>query len=238
MDRIFNMDNKFFTFMGRLADLCILNLLCLICCIPIVTAGASITAMYYVTLKMVRNEEAYIVRSFFRSFRQNLKQSLIIHIIMLVAAFLLISDIYIVRQMSGSFYIVLQYIFIVFSLLYIMMALYLYPVLSKFYNTIKNTFINAFLMSLRHLPSTFLMLVLTLLPIGILFIPSANVSTLLLTLMLLLGFAVIAYFKSILLVKIFDKYIPNEEEDSNGTDEYHLDEQEIDKQNIAEQETL
>jgi uncharacterized membrane protein YesL len=232
------MDNKFFTFMGRLADLCILNLLCLICCIPIVTAGASITAMYYVTLKMVRNEEAYIVRSFFRSFRQNLKQSLIIHIIMLVAAFLLISDIYIVRQMSGSFYIVLQYIFIVFSLLYIMMALYLYPVLSKFYNTIKNTFINAFLMSLRHLPSTFLMLVLTLLPIGILFIPSANVSTLLLTLMLLLGFAVIAYFKSILLVKIFDKYIPNEEEDSNGTDEYHLDEQEIDKQNIAEQETL
>ena len=53
MDRIFNMDNKFFTFMGRVADLIILNLLFLLCCIPIVTIGPAITAMYYVTMKMV-----------------------------------------------------------------------------------------------------------------------------------------------------------------------------------------
>ena len=41
MGRFFNMDNKFFVFMGKIADLCMLNLLCIICCIPIVTAGAS-----------------------------------------------------------------------------------------------------------------------------------------------------------------------------------------------------
>ena len=51
--------------MGKVADLCLLNLVCLACCIPIITAGASLTALYYVTLKMVRNEEAYIFRSFF-----------------------------------------------------------------------------------------------------------------------------------------------------------------------------
>ena len=56
MNRFFNMDNKFFVFMGRVADLLLLNFLGILCCIPIVTAGASITAMYYVTLKMVRNE--------------------------------------------------------------------------------------------------------------------------------------------------------------------------------------
>ena len=55
MDRLFNMDNKFFVFMGRVADLIILNLLCILCCLPIVTAGASVTAMFYVTLKMARN---------------------------------------------------------------------------------------------------------------------------------------------------------------------------------------
>ena len=65
MGRFFSMDNKFFTFMNKVADLCILNIICLVCCIPIVTAGASITAMYYVTLKMVRNEEAYIVSELF-----------------------------------------------------------------------------------------------------------------------------------------------------------------------------
>ena len=64
MDRFFSMDNKFFTFMGKVADLCILNIVCLICCIPIVTAGASITAMFFVTMKMVKNEESYIIKLF------------------------------------------------------------------------------------------------------------------------------------------------------------------------------
>ena len=75
MNRFFNMDNKFFVFMGRVADLLLLNFLCILCCIPVVTAGASITALYYVTLKMARDEESYIARSFFRSFKQNFKQA-------------------------------------------------------------------------------------------------------------------------------------------------------------------
>ncbi len=88
MDRFFNMDNKFFTFMSRVADLIILNLLCIVCCIPVVTIGPSIAAMFYVTLKMVRNEESYIVRGFFKSFKQNLKQGIVINLIMLAAALL------------------------------------------------------------------------------------------------------------------------------------------------------
>ena len=92
MGRFFNMDNKFFVFMGKVADLCMLNLLCIACCIPVVTAGASLTALYYVTLKMVRNEEAYIFRSFFKSFKENFKQATIINVIMLIVAVLLYLD--------------------------------------------------------------------------------------------------------------------------------------------------
>ena len=86
MGRFFNMDNKFFVFMGRIADLCMLNILCIVCCIPVITAGASLTALYYVTMKMVRNEESYIFRSFFKSFKQNFKQATVINLIMLAAA--------------------------------------------------------------------------------------------------------------------------------------------------------
>ena len=89
MNRFFNMDNKFFVFMGRVADLILLNILCILCCIPIVTAGASITALYYVTLKMARDEESYIIRSFFCSFKQNFKQSTLIWILMLAAGVLI-----------------------------------------------------------------------------------------------------------------------------------------------------
>ncbi|MDO4306446.1 MAG: DUF624 domain-containing protein [Eubacteriales bacterium] len=218
MDRFFNMDNKFFVFMGRVADLIILNLLCIVCCIPIITAGASITAMFYVTLKMVRNEESYIIRSFFKSFKENFKQATIIHLIMLVTALLLFFDIRIVNQLQGSMYQVLFVIFMAFTVLYLMIFLYIYPVLSKFYNTIKATFTNAFLMAIRHLPYTLLMLVITAVPVALLFIPDARVMSTLMMLFVLVGFALIAYCNSFFFVKIFDNYIPKEEDAGDSLD--------------------
>ena len=152
MDRFFSMDNKFFTFMGKVADLCILNIVCLICCIPIVTAGASITAMFFVTMKMVKNEESYIIKSFFKSFRQNFKQATVINLIMLAVATILYVDLRIVNQMGQPISQILHVIFLAFTVLYAMVFMYIYPVLAKFYNSTRNTFINAVLMSVRHLP--------------------------------------------------------------------------------------
>ena len=88
--------------MGKLADLILLNLLFIICCIPIVTIGASITAMYYVTLKMVRNEESYLFRSFFKSFKQNLKQSTVIWLILLAVSIVLWMDFRIMGQAGDT----------------------------------------------------------------------------------------------------------------------------------------
>ena len=210
MGRFFNMDNKFFVFMGKIADFCMLNLLCIICCIPIVTAGASLTALYYVTMKMVRNEEAYIFRSFFRSFKQNFKQATVINIIMLAAAALLYIDTNIAGKMGQPAGKILGMIFAAFTLLYVMILLYVYPLLAKFYNSVKNTFKNAILMAIRHLPYTILMLLICACPILILFIPSFQIQMSLIMLVILFGPAVIAYGNSHFFVRIFDKYIPEE----------------------------
>ena len=210
MGRFFNMDNKFFVFMGKIADLCMLNLLCIICCIPIVTAGASLTALYYVTMKMVRNEEAYIFRSFFRSFKQNFKQATVINIIMLAAAALLYIDTNIAGKMGQPAGKILGMIFAAFTLLYVMILLYVYPLLAKFYNSVKNTFKNAILMAIRHLPYTILMLLICACPILILFIPSFQIQMSLIMLVILFGPAVIAYGNSHFFVRIFVKYIPEE----------------------------
>lgn len=212
MNRFFNMDNKFFVFMGRIADLIILNLLCVICCIPVITAGASITAMYYVTMKMVRNEESYIVKSFFKSFKENFKQATIIHIILLITALMLFFDISIVRNLNGTLTQVLTCVFVAFSFLYALILLYIYPLLAKFYNSVKNTFSNALLMAIRHLPYTFLMLIISLIPLSIFFVPDIRIQSTLIMLFFLMGFAVIAFCNSKFLVKIFDNYIPKEEE--------------------------
>ena len=75
MERFFNMDNKFFSAISRVADLIILNILCLVCCLPVVTIGPSLTALFYVTLKMVRNEESYIAKGFFDTVPKSLDEA-------------------------------------------------------------------------------------------------------------------------------------------------------------------
>lgn len=200
--------------MGRVADLVILNLLCVVCCLPVVTAGASVTAMFYVTLKMARNEESYILRSFFKSFKENFKQAAIINIIMLLAAIMLYFDLSISRNIEGTLGTVMVFVFMVILLLYLMLFIYIYPVLAKFYNSIRNTFTNAFLMSIRHLPYTLLMIVISVLPLAVFFIPSAQIQSTAIMLLILLGFSTVAYINSRFLVKIFDNYIPKEEDEN------------------------
>ena len=89
MRALFDMDNAFFRGMSKVADLCILNVVFLICCIPVFTIGAATTALSYVTLKMKDGEEGYILKSFFKSFRQNFKQSTVIWLLMVLIGLVL-----------------------------------------------------------------------------------------------------------------------------------------------------
>ena len=211
MGRIFDMDHKFFRFMSKVADLCILNIICVVCCIPVITAGASITAMYYVTLKMVRNEEAYILRSFFKSFKQNFKQATIINLIMLLIGVVLYVDLNVSKAMQGGAGQIFQIIFMAFVLIYFILFLYVYPVLARFYNTIKNTIKNALFMAIRHFPYTVVMVIIAVCPLLLLLVKSYQIQSTLFVLFLLMGFALIAYCNSYFLAKIFDNYMPKEE---------------------------
>ena len=212
MSRFFNMDNGFFQVLSRIADLMILNIIFLITCIPIVTIGAAWTALYYVTLKMIRNEESYIVRSYFKSFKENFKQSTIMWLIALVLLVLLFFDYRIVNVMDGTIRQAMLIGLTVVALFLAMILTYLFPLQSKFYNTIKNTTKNALLMSIRHLPQTVIMLVSTAAAVLITFFNNWTFSYGLLF-WILLGFATIALANSWFLVRIFDKYIPKDEEE-------------------------
>lgn len=197
--------------MSKVADLCILNIICVVCCIPVITAGASITAMYYVTLKMVRNEEAYILRSFFKSFKQNFKQATIINLIMLLIGVVLYVDLNVSKAMQGGAGQIFQVIFMAFVLIYFILFLYVYPVLARFYNTIKNTIKNALFMAIRHFPYTVVMVIIAVCPLLLLLVKSYQIQSTLFVLFLLMGFALIAYCNSYFLAKIFDIYMPKEE---------------------------
>ena len=76
--KFFNMDSPLMRFMTKVADLMILNFLFIVTSLPVVTMGAAWTALYYVTMKMVKDEEGAIVKAYFHSFRQNFRQATVL----------------------------------------------------------------------------------------------------------------------------------------------------------------
>lgn len=96
--RIFDLDGPLMSILNKIADMMILNILAIICCLPIFTAGASFTALHYVCLKIVRNEEGYIAKSFFKAFKENFKQATIIWMVLLVAILLLVADFWLIKE--------------------------------------------------------------------------------------------------------------------------------------------
>ena len=90
--RFFSYDSKFGQLFLKLAYGCCLNILWLVCCLPIVTIGASTTALYYTSFKIAKDEGSYITTMFFRSFRQNFKQATVIWLIMLAAGLIIGAD--------------------------------------------------------------------------------------------------------------------------------------------------
>lgn len=211
MGRFFNLDSPVMVALTKMADLIIVNLLAFFCCLPIITVGASMTALHYVVLKIVRDEECYIVRSFFKSFKQNFKQATIINLIMLLIGLVLYVDLNVSKAMQGGAGQIFHVIFMALVLIYFILFLYVYPVLARFYNTIKNTIKNALFMAIRHLPYTVVMVLIAVCPLLLLLVKSYQIQSTLFVLFLLMGFALIAYCNSYFLAKIFDNYMPKEE---------------------------
>lgn len=159
MSGFFNPDNAVMQFITKIAATVYLNILWLICCIPIFTVGASTTALFYVTLKMAKNEEGNITRAFFHSFKQNLKQGTKIWLILLGIGIVLGIDGYVFYHMryENVLWTIGTAIFIVALVAYIIVLMYIFPLLARFDNTIKEMFKNSIMIGIRFLICTVLM---------------------------------------------------------------------------------
>ena len=132
--KLFNYDSPFWSFMSRLADLIILNLLWIVFCIPVVTIGASTTAMYRVTLNMVRGEGSGVVRMFWDAFRLNLKQAVLIFLILLIPVLLVVYEFWMYLSGAVGQSMWLGLVFCCPSLILALVLAYVYPLLAQFDN--------------------------------------------------------------------------------------------------------
>ena len=202
MSSFFSSDNAVIGFLSRLGDLIILNILFLICSIPIFTIGASTTALYYTSMKSITLEEGYVARRFFKSFKQNFKQSTIIWLLSLLLGAFLILNLYIAIKCEIKVYIV---IFTIISCLLVFIMTYIFQLQAKFDNPIKVTIRNAFLLSIKYFPWTLLLIVIFA-AVCYLFYLSPIVDAV----MLLIGFSLYAYGTSFIYNKLFAPYLPEE----------------------------
>lgn len=203
--KIFNLDNGIMRFFSRTFDIVVLNLLFIICCIPIFTIGASLTAMYSITLKMVRNEESHIIRSFFKEFKQNFKQGTVIGIIAIIITFFIIVDLRIIGIVGNDRFKILQVLCYVLAIWAYIIFLYAFPLLAKFKNTIKEVFKNSFILSVINFKWTILLILLNI-PFTLMLFYSRLSMFLLFTILIICGFSCLALTQSFIFYKIFKKY--------------------------------
>lgn len=168
MGRLFDLDSPLFSGLNKLADLIYLNILTMICCIPIITIGASMTALNYVALKIVRNEEGYITRAFFKSFKQNFKQATVIWLILLLIAGVLAGDVFIFSYSTLTFPTWMRTMLAVVAFILVFTMMHVFPVLARFDNSIRQTLKNSLYMGILSLPKTILMMICWAVPVVIL----------------------------------------------------------------------
>ena len=160
MNRLFNLDNPFMQFLFRVSDLIILNLIFMLSCIPIVTIGASISALHSVCLKIVRGQESYMWQGFWKAFRQNFKQGTVLWIISIVIFFVIHMDFTILNAGDHPLFGYVKVALGSVTAVLFSMFIYVFPIISHFKCTIRQAIKNSLFMTIGHLPFSILLVVM------------------------------------------------------------------------------
>lgn len=203
--KIFDLDNPLMRGLAKAADIVVLNILFLLCCIPVVTAGAALSALYAMTLKMVRNEEPPIVKGFLRSFRENLRQGIFFGVLFTLAAGAILLNLLLFRDITAGVVQMVKTACVAVGFLLAAIGLYVFPMTGRFQMRAGEIFRNAVLISVTQLPKTVAMLLLYVFS-AILAFWSEITLFVAMTVFLVFGFALLAYVRSFILRSIFSRY--------------------------------
>lgn len=205
MHNLFHYENPFIQFLVRVGDLMILNALFILCSLPVVTLGASLTAMHRVTQNMLFEQEEPIIKSFFRAFRQNFKQSTLAWLVELVVIVSLVCDVLLVMAYFDGGLAKAMYILVaVLAILVAGVFSYLMPLIARYENGMRQQVNNAVVLAIIKLPKTVLLTLLNLLPVILLLI-SVPVFVQTLIFWVIIGFAFVSFLTSSILKPVFQQ---------------------------------
>ena len=203
--KLFNYDSKFMRFFLFLSHITLLNLIWLICCLPIVTAGASTAAQHY-SAKQLIDGDTHVFKNFKIGMRSYWKNSSVLWFIFLILAAIFVFDYKLINanELPAELFILGASVLAFITLLFTMS--WTYPIMINFSGTAKDIFFNAFMFSFMYTPLTLITLVM----IGVM-IAGICKNMYLAALLILFGPTLIVYASLRLFEKAFSKYRTGED---------------------------
>lgn len=211
MSNLFNLDSGVMGALSKLADVAIVSILWIVFSLPVVTIGASTTALYYTSVKVIRRGRNYVWRSFWQSFKDNFKDATIMWVFILVFSGLLGFNVWLTMQMTGTVGAILRGVYLLMGVLLLIAGIYIFPVLSRFSMNKRSIVKMAFLLSIKHLPFTIIMAVI---------VVGMSVLSFVIPILVFISPAVTALLCSLLMERILKLYIQSSGDES--TDEWYL----------------
>ena len=203
MKDFFNIESPFMQLLSRVGDMIILNVLFLLCCVPVVTVGASAAALHKAAQDIVHDTDNGTVKTFFRAFRDNFRQATVLWLMMVVFAAAMVCNYLLISGfVAGTLATVLKAVLVAAGVLVLVMAAYMFPLMVRYTNTIRELATNALILAVVKLPRTVALLVLSALPLLVMIL---SLETFLKTLIfwLAIGFGFTAYMSATLLKPVF-----------------------------------
>lgn len=198
-------DGVFGRIFGFLGKMIALNMLWVVCSLPVITAGASTTALFYCVLKLHKDKDVRVFRDFFKSFRQNFRQSTIVWVLAAAAALLIYMEKESIAAMPGSmaqiFLLVIAAICIPLGLI----LLYIFPTIAAFENNTKTLLSNAFYFAVKKIGYALLVAVITILPM-LMTLVDGKMFPIYLFIWLMCGFSLTAYGDAWFMWRLFKPY--------------------------------
>jgi len=204
MKNIFNLESPLMQMLTRAGDMILLNVMFLICCIPVITAGASIAAMHKMMQELIYETDSGTFKGFFRAFKANFKQATIVWLIVLLVIVSLGCDVLlIITFFSGSEAVKWMLgLLAVLVVLVCCVAAYMIPLIVRYENTLRQHLSNAAVLAIIKLPRTIGLVLLNLMPLILLSISlTAFVQTLIFW--VVIGFSFTTYMEVVLLKPVF-----------------------------------
>lgn len=197
----FNTESNFFKFLGTFGRFVYLNVVFVITCIPIITIGTSVTALYSTMFKYINEEDNSFVPNFLKAFKSTFKVSTIYYLLSLIFAGIIIFNIQFWYKLNNGWSMIVLGLVILLFIAFLLTLIYLFPLLARYTQTGRQVIQNAFLLSIANFIITLAIIAITIASLALTYFTASFRA-----IFAIFGIAFVVYCKSLLLMKAFQKY--------------------------------